>query len=384
MKKVAVVGVGITKYGKLMEWTTRELFSMAAMDAVNDAGISPREIEAIYYGNFVGEPVVHQAHMGPIMAENVGVPNVPAFRFESACASSGAAINAAYMAIAGGFHDVVLVGGAEKLLTLDTAGATDALGLAADDLYELSAGLTFPALYALIARAHMNKYGTTEEQLASIAVKNHANAAQNPVAQFRKEITMEKALGAMVVAAPLKLFDCCPFSDGAAALVMVSEDMVARFKDPVFVAGSGIGSDYIGLHDRVDMTRILAAEIAADQAYKQAGIGPGDVDVAEVHDCFTIAEVVATEGLGFFKKGEAASAAADGETKIGGRIPVNASGGLKAKGHPVGATGAGQVVEVVEQLRGECGTRQVDGAEIGLAHNVGGSGATATVHILRR
>lgn len=385
LRKVGIVGIGMTKFGKHLEKGSRELFYESAFKAIEDASIYPKDIEALYFGNAVGSVLEHQAHMGPLMAEGLGLRYIPAIRFETACASSGVALRDAYIAIASGFYDIVLVGGAEKMVTeKGTLEVTDALTLGADNLFEYNAGLTFPGLYATIARAHMKKYGTTEEQLAIVSVKNHKNAMDNPNAHFHKEITIEDALKARPIAEPLKLFDCCPISDGAAAVIIVSEKYFSKFETPIEIIGSGQGSDSISLQGRKDITRIVSAEIAAKEAYKMAGIEPKDIDLAEVHDCFTIAEIIATEGLGFFKIGEGGKAVEEGETQKDGRIPINVSGGLKAKGHPVGATGIGQIVELVEQLRGEAGKRQMDGAEIGLAHNVGGSGATATVHILRR
>jgi len=385
LRKVGIVGIGITKFGKHLEKGSRELFYEAAFKAIEDASIDPKDIEALYFGNAVGSVLEHQAHMGPLMAEGLGLRYIPAIRFENACASSGVALRDAYFAISSGFYDTVLVGGAEKMVVeKGTLEVTDALALGADNLFEYNAGLTFPGLYATIARAHMKKYGTTEEQLAMVSVKNHKNAMDNPNAHFHKEITIEDALNARPIAEPLKLFDCCPISDGAAAVIMVSEKYFNKFETPIEIIGSGQGSDSISLQGRKDITRIVSAEIAARTAYKMAGVTPEDIDLAEVHDCFTIAEIIATEGLGFFKIGEGGKGVEEGETQKDGRIPINVSGGLKAKGHPVGATGVAQVVELVEQLRGEAGKRQVSGAEIGLAHNVGGSGATATVHILRR
>jgi len=385
LRKVGIVGIGMTKFGKHLEKGSRELFYESAFKAIEDASIYPKDIEALYFGNAVGSVLEHQAHMGPLMAEGLGLRYIPAIRFETACASSGVALRDAYIAIASGFYDIVLVGGAEKMVTeKGTLEVTDALTLGADNLFEYNAGLTFPGLYATIARAHMKKYGTTEEQLAMVSVKNHKNAMDNPNAHFHKEITIEDALKARSIAEPLKLFDCCPISDGAAAVIIVSEKYFSKFETPIEIIGSGQGSDSISLQGRKDITRIVSAEIAAREAYKMAGIEPKDIDLAEVHDCFTIAEIIATEGLGFFKIGEGGKGVEEGETQKDGRIPINVSGGLKAKGHPVGATGIGQIVELVEQLRGEAGKRQMDGAEIGLAHNVGGSGATATVHILRR
>ena len=288
---------------------------------------------------------------------------MPTTRFETACASSHAAFRHAVMEIAAGVSDVVLVGGAERVLNVSTAESTEYFAYASDAVWEQPLGLTFPGVFALIARAHMEKYGTTEAQMAAVAVKNHRHGALNPKAQFQKQITIEQVLKSAYVADPLKLFDCCPFSDGGAALVLASEEVARRrHRKPVWVLGSAAASDWMLLGDKRDLSRVPATERAAAAAYRQAGLGPRDVDVVELHDCFTIAEIVATEGLGLFEPGAGGRAAEAGRTSLGGEIPVNPSGGLKAKGHPIGATGAAQIAEIVTQIRGEAGPRQVDGA----------------------
>lgn len=385
MRDVVVLGVGSTRYGRLDD-TVVELASQASVAAMKDAGVEPKEIQALFLGNCQGAYGATQLHMSPIVATDLGIPNIPTVRVETACSTAGSAFRLAYMAIAGGFYDLVLATGTESVTKMSTPRSTEQFAVGADCLYEASSGATFPGFYAQIASVHMHKYGTTPEQLASIAVKNHKNAMANPLAQFRRTITLEQALNSPMVADPLRLFDCCPFSDGASAAILASSDLASRVKKPILIMGSGQNSDYMSTRDRKDPSRILAAELAVQEAYKQAKITPKDVDFAEVHDCFTIAEVIATEDLGFFKRGEAAAAAAEGKTAFDGEIPVNASGGLKAKGHPVGATGLGQIYEVVRQLRGEAeeSKRQIRDAETGLTHNVGANGATAVVHIFRR
>jgi acetyl-CoA acetyltransferase len=288
------------------------------------------------------------------------------------------------MEIAAGVSDVVLVGGAERVLNVSTEASTEYFAYASDATWEQSLGLTFPGVFALVARAHMAKYGTTEEQMASVAVKNHRHGALNPKAQFRKEITLEQVLASAKIADPLKLYDCCPFSDGGAALVLASETVARSRPRAVWVLAAAAASDSMLLHDKRDLARVPATERAAAAAYRQAGCGPDDVDVVELHDCFTIAEIVATEGLGLFEPGMGGVAAEKGWTSLGGKIPVNPSGGLKAKGHPIGATGAAQIAEIVTQLRGEAGPRQVDGARTGLAHTLGGNTATVLVSLLGR
>jgi len=383
MRRVAVIGVGVTKFG-LHDRTSAELFAEAAQDALTDAGVPATAVQALYYGNVVGGETEHQLHTGPQAASVLGIPSVPTTRFETACASSHAAFRHAVMEIAAGVSDVVLVGGAERVLNVSTAESTEYFAYASDAVWEQPLGLTFPGVFALIARAHMEKYGTTEAQMAAVAVKNHRHGALNPKAQFQKQITIDQVLRSAYVADPLKLYDCCPFSDGGAALVLASEEVARRHRKPVWVLGSAAASDWMLLGDKRDLSRVPATERAAAAAYRQAGVGPRDVDVVELHDCFTIAEIVATEGLGLFEPGAGGRAAEAGRTSLGGEIPVNPSGGLKAKGHPIGATGAAQIAEIVTQIRGEAGPRQVDGARTGLTHTLGGNTATVLVSLFGR
>jgi acetyl-CoA C-acetyltransferase len=383
MRRVAVIGVGITRFGK-HDRTSAELFAEAAAEAIRDADVAPADIQSLYYGNVTGGEGERQLHTSPLAASVLGLPAIPTTRVENACATSHAAFRHAVMEIASGVSDVVLVGGAERILHVPTDAATEYFAYCSDAAFEQPAGLTFPGVFALIARAHMDKYGTTEEQMAHVAVKNHRHGALNPKAQFRKEITLETVLQSAYVADPLKLFDCCPFTDGGAALVLASEEVARRRPRAVWVLGTQAASDAMFVHDKRDLSRVTATERAAMGAYRQAGKTPGDVDVVELHDCFTIAEIVATEGLGFFEPGTGGLAAEKGWTSLGGKIPVNPSGGLKAKGHPIGATGAAQIGEIVTQLRGEAGPRQVDNARTGLAHTLGGNTATVLVSLLGR
>jgi len=380
MRNVAVIGVGVTKFGRHAR-TCAELFAEAAVEALGDADIGPERIQGLYVGNVVGEAGERQLHMAPQVASALGIPAVAATRFETACASSHAAFRHALFEIASGAADVLLVGGAERVLTMPTERSTEVFAYASDAVFEQPAGLTFPGVFALIARAHMAKHGTTEEQMAHVAVKNHRHGVLNPKAQFQKEITLEQVLTSARVADPLKLYDCCPFSDGAAAVVIAAEDVARRTRKPVWVLGSAQAGDAMCLHDKPDLSRALATERAAQLAYRQAGLGPQAVDVVELHDCFTIAEIVATEGLGLVEPGGGGLAAEKGETSLGGRIPVNTSGGLKAKGHPIGATGAAQIAEITAQLRNEAGRRQVEGARVGLTHTLGGNTATVLVSV---
>jgi acetyl-CoA C-acetyltransferase len=383
MRRVAVIGVGVTRFGK-HDRTSAELFAEAARDASIDAELSPSAIQALYYGNVVGSETEKQLHTGPQAASVLGIPTVPTTRFETACASSHAAFRHATMEIAAGVSDVIMVGGAERVLNVTTAESTEYFAYASDARWEQTLGLTFPGVFALVARAHMAKYGTTEEQMAHVAVKNHRHGALNPKAQFRKEISLDTVMTSPYIADPLKLYDCCPFTDGGAAVILASEEVARRHKRPIWVLGSAAASDYMLLHDKKDPARVPATERAAAAAYRQASLEPDDVDVVELHDCFTIAEIVATEGLGLFEPGTGGVAAEKGWTSLGGKIPVNTSGGLKAKGHPIGATGAAQIVEVVTQLRREAGPRQVDGAKVGLTHTLGGNTATVLVSLFGR
>lgn len=384
MASVRVAGVGLTHFGSHPERTTRDMFGEAGLAAIEDADIDREDIEGVFYGNFMGELAEHQGHMGPLAAEALAI-DAPATRYESACASSGVAVREAVKNVRSGEADVLLVGGAERMNNLPTAESTESLAIAADDLYEVRAGMTFPGAYALMEDAYFDEYGGSREDLAHVAVKNHENALGNEYAQFQREITVEDALDAPPVAEPVHLYDACPITDGAAALVLVSEEYAeSRELDaPVAITGSGQGSDKMALQDRVSLSRTPAAEKAGQEAFADADIEPDDVDLAEVHDCFTIAEVLALEALGFYKVGEGIDAARNGETKREGEFPVNLSGGLKAKGHPVGATGASQVVEMTKLLEGvHHNAEYVPDATVGVTHNAGGTVASTAVHVL--
>jgi len=388
MRDVAIIGIGCTKFGELWDRSFRDLFVEAGVSAIEDSGIQGEEIDSLYVGNMSGGRFVEQEHIGSLIADYAGLAstlNVPATRVEAACASGGLALRQAILSVASGHDNVVVAAGAEKMTDVDMDTATDALAAAADREWEGIMGATFPGLYAMIARLHMHKYGTTPEQLAAASVKNHHNGTMNPIAQFRNEITIDTVLNSNMVADPLHMFDCSPISDGASAVVVVAADIAKKYSDtPVYVKAATQASATISLHDRADITTLDSSVAAGQRAYKMAGMTPDDIDMVEVHDCFTIAEICAIEDLGFFKKGDGGRATEAGETAIDGRIPVNTSGGLKACGHPVGATGIKQAVEITEQLRGTAGKRQIDGAEVGMTHNVGGSGGTAVVHIFSR
>lgn len=410
---VAMVGAGMSKFGAFAEKNSRDLFVEAYKEMKNsvDKEFDPSVIETLYIGNFSSDQFEHQAHIAPLLADAVGLTPRPATRIEDACASGGVAIRQGMMAIASGMYDVVLIGGAEKMTALNTAAVTEALATAADMPYEIPAGFTFPGFYAAMATAYMHCYGMRSEHLMNVAIKNHENAALNPKAQFG--VTIEKWMEGRIAAAvrkgrpaptwssiwdflhdeagnptvawPLRLFDCSPVTDGAAAILLVAEDRAHEFTDhPIHIIGSGQASD-AALHDRPELTTIPAAKLASAKAYQMAGVTPRDVRIAEVHDCFTIAEVIASEDLGFFAPGEGYLAAEDGMTARNGPRPINTSGGLKAKGHPVGASGVAQAVEIFKQMRCQAGERQVEGdIPLALTHNVGATGSTCVVHVYER
>lgn len=379
MREVAIIGAGITKFGELWKKSLRDIFVEASLMAIKDAGVD--HIDSMYVGCMSGGLFVSQEHLGAFLADYLGQNPIPAVRVESACASGGVALRAGFIEVASGLSDIVLVGGVEKMT--DAEDVTFALATAAEQEYEVFHGVTFPGLYALIANAYMKKYGLTREQLALVAVKNHKHGSLNPNAQFQSEITIDTVLNSTLVADPLRLMDCSPVSDGAACVILCPLEIAKKFTDtPVKIIGSGMATDTIALHSRKDITTLRAVSLSAERAYKMAGIKPEDVDVAEVHDCFTIAEIIITEELGFTEKGKGGILVEKGETTLGGRIPVNTSGGLKAKGHPVGATGVAQAVEIFYQLQGRAEKRQVKNAKIGLTQNMGGSGASSVVHIM--
>ncbi|MCD6466026.1 thiolase domain-containing protein [Candidatus Bathyarchaeota archaeon] len=382
----AIVSAGLSKFGKRGGFSGRELFAEAALEAFERCpDLDPRkDIKLLIIGN-MSESFEHQCHSAPIMSDWAGLLPIPAVRVEVACASSAAAIRCGLFAILSGLYDIVMVGGFEKMTHRTTSEATEYLAMAADYPFEQWNGATFPGLFALMATAHMHKYGTTEEQMALVAVKNHHNATLNPKAHLQKEVTVEQVLNSRVIAKPLKLYDCSLISDGASCAILTKPEIAKKYTDtPVYIIGSGHGTDAIGLYERDDLTSLKATKIAAKEAYEMAGLTPQDIDVAEIHDCFTIAEIMAYEDLGFCKPGEGGKFIEDGAPMLEGELPINTSGGLKAKGHPVGATGVAQLYEIFLQLTGQADKRQVGGCEVGLTQNLGGSGATCIVHIYRR
>ena len=413
-RPVSIVGAGMSPFGAFKDKTSRDLFVEAFRDMIDhmDHGFDIEDIETAYVGNFSSDLFESQGHTAPIIADWLGLTPIPVTRVENACASSGSALREGVMAIASGMYDIVLVGGMEKMTNLPTEGVTDVLSAAADALYEVPAGLTFPGIFGALAKAHMDRYETNLDHLLKVGIKNHQNGALNPKAQFNVTIRdlMERRQaraqerGQPVpgwqdemdflhdpqanpwIAWPLRLYDCAPITDGAACVLLVASELAGNFTDkPVQIAGIGQATGR-PMHDAEELTSLASAKAAAAQAYEMAGVTPKDIQVAEVHDCFTIAEIIASEDLGFFAPGEGPRALDEGRTALSGDRPINTSGGLKAKGHPVGASGVAQVIEIFHQLRGEAGLRQVPGSgvEVGLTHNVGGTGGTCVVNILRR
>jgi acetyl-CoA C-acetyltransferase len=380
MREVWVVGAAMNRFGKMPE-TGREAVTSVSLAAIERAGLTPKSVEHTFLSNCFGV-AERQAHLGPLLNTGLGIPEVPSCTIESACSSTSAALHEAFVHVAGGFADVALVAGVEKLSHLDTLAATSYFAMGADYPFETRHGATFPGLYATLANAHQAKFGTTAHELGSVAVKNHANAALNPHAHFQKPISMETYLSSPMIASPLRLYDCCPFSDGAAAIVVAAREATeSPTTEPLVILASARSGSIADMHDRPTLTGLPATRFAADKAFRQAKITPKDVSFLEVHDCFTIAELMALEDLGFTPPGTAGKMTAAGATAVDGRLPVNPSGGLKAKGHPVSATGAGQVVEIFEQFNHEAGGRQVPRVEYALAHNVGATGGSCSVHI---
>ena len=382
MEKVCVLGAGSTKYGKLSD-SIADITTQASVDAIESAGIDPKEIDASYISNVFGI-ADKQVHLGPVLMSNLGISDKPSLSIESACGSGSVAFREAFANVAAGFYDCLVVTGVEKVTHTGTEWTTTYFSYCSDFFYEGQAGASFPGLFASMARAYLTEFDATEEDFARVAVKNHDNGMLNPKAHMHKKITVDDVMNSAVVASPLKLFDCYPFSDGASSVILCSEKFAKEHsKDYVEVIGSGRGGSPAALQGREHMTTIPSTKLAAEKAYKMAGVTAKDIDFAEVHDCFTIAEVVDTEDLGFFEKGQGVQAVREGRTKLNSDISINPSGGLKSKGHPIGATGVGQVAEVFDQLTGKAGERTVKDAKIGLTHNFGATGASCAVHVFQ-
>jgi acetyl-CoA C-acetyltransferase len=383
MRTVCVVGVGMSQWGEVWRRSLRQLFVDAASKAIKGAGVD--HLDSLYVGCMSSGLFVGQEHLGSVMADYLGMRGLPAMRVESACASGGMAIRAAFMEVGSGMSDIVMASGVEKMTDCDGDQATYALATAADQEYEVFHGATFPGLYAMMAHAHMAKYGTTREMLSQVAVKNHDNGALNPVSQYPFKITKEAVETGVTIADPLHILDCSPITDGAAAVIMTTEEIAKKLGKPyIRILGSGAATDSIALYQRPDMTTIKAATLASERALKMAGRKITDIQFAEVHDCFTIAELAILESIGVYEPGKAGPATLAGETARDGKFPVNTSGGLKSKGHPVGATGVAQMIEVYKQLTGQAeGERQLKGSpKIAMTQNMGGSGGSSVVHIV--
>ncbi len=383
MREVCVIGVGMSKWGEVWRMSLRDLHTQAALNAIEKAGVD--HLDSLYVGCMSSGIFVGQEHLASLLTDYMGMPGLPGMRVESACASGGLAFRLAFIEVASGISDMVMASGVEKMTDCSGEEATQALAAAADQENEVFHGATFPGLYAMMAHAHMAKYGTTRDMLSAVAVKNHSNGAKNPDAQYPFEISMDQVAKSVMIADPLHILDCSPITDGAAAVIVTTVDIAKKMGKPyIKVLGSGVGTDTIALAQREDMTTIKAATIAADTAFKMAGKTIKDVNFAELHDCFTIAEIAVSESIGLFEPGQGGPAALAGETALDGSFPINSSGGLKSKGHPVGATGVAQIVEVYKQLTGQAEKgRQIPGSpKIAMTQNMGGSGGSSVVHIL--
>jgi len=383
VRETWVVGAAANRFGKMKE-SSREAATRVSMEAIRQSGLEPKDIGYTFAANCFGISE-HQGHLGPLINNGLGIPHVPSVTLESACSSSSAALHEAFVHVAGGFTDAALVVGVEKLSHLTTLTATSYFAIAADYPFETKNGATFPGLYATLASAYRQAFPTRPEMFGAVAIKNHANGARNPHAHFQKEISMETYLSSPIIASPLRLYDCCPFSDGAAAVVVAAKEFVkSPVTEPLVVRASARSGSVTDMQDRPDLLGLPATRLAAEKAFRQAHLEPKDIDFLEVHDCFTIAEVLALEDLGFFPKGTGARESFEGTTARDGKLPVNTSGGLKAKGHPVSATGASQVVEIFEQMNGLAKGREVSRTQTALAHNVGATGGSCSVHIFSR
>ncbi|MFH1440037.1 MAG: thiolase domain-containing protein [Candidatus Woesearchaeota archaeon] len=381
--KVGIIGIGATKFGELWKQGLRDLLAESQLKALDDARLSEKDIDVIFTGNMCSSTFTGQNHLGSMAAEILNV-NVPSIKVEAACASGSVALRQGLQAIKSGEANVVLVNGVEKMTDVQTRQATTGLMGAGDEEWEGFNGLTFCGLYAMMARAYMHKYRLTREQLALVSVKNHKHATLNPIAHFHNEITVDQVLNSSIIADPLTLLDCSPITDGSASVILANEEIAKRYDTPIWCLGSGQANDTLSLHARKSLTEVPATTQAVQRALLQAKISIDQIDVTEVHDCFSIAEVMAIEDLGLVPRGGAGKIMEEGQTYFDGKIPINSCGGLKACGHPIGATGIKQVWEIVKQLRGDAGKRQIKNANIGLTHNVGGTGSTVVVNVFGR
>jgi len=390
VRKVAVIGVGHTVFSRASEKTSLELFTEAAMEAISESNLKPKDIQSLHMGNVYGDFEEGQTMIQAFAADSIGAFNIPVMRYENVCCSASVAARDAFMWVASGFYDIVLVGGVEKAGSMGTELATRTFAMGSDSRYEYPCGITFPAFFGLLTHLYSTKYGIPlaklKEQMAITSVQSHHYGMFNPRAHFHKEITVEMALNSFTVCSPLQLYDCCPLSDGAAAVILTSEEVAKKLTSkPVYITGVGLASQGLLANQEEILPRIKAREISAKQAYDMAGVTPEDIDICELHDCFSIASLIDAEGLGFFEFGTSGEAWEKGEAAIGGKVAINPSGGLKAKGHPIGATGTAQVYEVVKQLRGEVEPeRRVEGAKIGMTDTAGGDAGSVCNLILQR
>ncbi len=380
MRNVAVVGVGQTEFGEHWDKSLRDMIVEAGNAVLVDADVNRQDVQSLFIGCMSSGRYAGQEHLGALAADVLGMTPIPATRYEGACASGSLAFRNAYIDVASGRHDCAIVLGVEKMTDVKGPEAITSLAAAGDQEWEAAIGLTFAGLYALMARKHMHDFGTTREQLALVSVNNHKNGIANKYAQFRAAITVDDVIKSSMVADPLRLLDCSPITDGAAALIIMSEEKAKKMANPIWVLGSGQGSDMIALHDRKSFTEMAATRAAAKEALAEAGIKINNMSLLEVHDCFSINEIIALEDLGLCEKGKGGRFVENGDIKLNGSIPVNTTGGLKAGGHPVGATGVRQVIDIVRQLRGDS-CNQIKGATYGMNLNIGGSGATAVVNV---
>jgi acetyl-CoA C-acetyltransferase len=387
MREVAILGVGQTKFGELWDRSFREIGIEAGFEALQESSLTSKDLSALYIGNMAAGTYIDQEHIAPLVLDYSGLSghHLPAVRVEAGGASGALALAQAYLAIASGLYEFVVVGGAEKMTDVSEERGIAITSSAVDHEWETVFGATLPALWAIVARRHMHEHGTTREDFARISVMDHENGSKNPLAHYRNKITLDAVLDSPPVAEPLNMLDCAPSSDGAAALVLGPLDRARKFTDtPIKISASQVASDTMALMHRRDITTMDSTVLAAKRAFERARLNRSEIQVAEVHDPYSISGLIALEDLGWYPKGKAGKALAEGEISIGGKLAVNTSGGLKAQGQPFGAVGIAQVVEIVRQLRGEAGDRQVSGAVAGLAHNMGGTGATSVVHILER
>lgn len=385
MRDVSIIGVGSTPFGVLEGQTLKSMATAACRDAIKDAGINKSQIQAFYLGNYISGMVLGQETLAPLIANSIGLDHdISCTKVEGACSSASIAMKQGYLLVAGGICDFVLVAGVEKMTSASIEKITQSLASSIDMETEGLTGLTFPGYWAMMWQRHMYEFGSTTEQLGMVSVKNHNNAVHNPRARFRDPVTLEKAMNSRLITDPLRLYDCCPVADGAAAAVLCPAEMASEYqKKPIDIAGIAQTTGHCTLYEQTKMACLPGTISAAKIAFGMAGLTPQDINVVELHDCFTSAEIIDSEDLGFFEKGHGGIAVQEGVTQIDGKIPINPSGGLLSKGHPVGATGLGQTYEVVKQLRGEH-ENQLKNAEIGLTHNAGGTGAVCCVQILKR